>query len=77
MAEPLRCTYEAMPHPKVVIAVGTDAVGGGITGPSYATAGGIGDIVPVDVLAAGIAAQPVQHPARAAAGAGTAARAGR
>jgi Ni,Fe-hydrogenase III small subunit/ferredoxin len=49
MAEPLRLTYEAMPHPKLVIAVGTDAVGGGITGESYATAGGIGGIVPVDI----------------------------
>jgi Ni,Fe-hydrogenase III small subunit len=49
MAGPLRETYEAMPHPKLVIAVGTDAVGGGIVSPSYATSGGIGDIVPVDV----------------------------
>jgi len=49
MAGSLRETYEAMPDPKVVIAVGTDAVGGGIVSPSYATAGGIGDIVPVDV----------------------------
>jgi Ni,Fe-hydrogenase III small subunit/ferredoxin len=49
MAGPLRETYEAMPHPKVVIAVGTDAVGGGIVSPSYATSGGIGGIVPVDV----------------------------
>jgi Ni,Fe-hydrogenase III small subunit/ferredoxin len=49
MAAPLRRTYDAMPHPKLVIAVGTDAVGGGITGESYAAAGGIGGIVPVDV----------------------------
>jgi Ni,Fe-hydrogenase III small subunit/ferredoxin-like protein FixX len=49
MAGPLRETYEAMPHPKVVIAVGTDAVGGGIVSPSYATSGGVGGIVPVDV----------------------------
>ena len=58
MAEPLRRTYEAMPHPKVVIAVGTDAVGGGITGPSYATAGGVGDIVPVDVWLPGSPPSP-------------------
>jgi Ni,Fe-hydrogenase III small subunit/ferredoxin len=49
MADSLRETYEAMPNPKVVIAVGTDAVSGGIVSPSYATSGGIGDIVPVDV----------------------------
>jgi Ni,Fe-hydrogenase III small subunit/ferredoxin-like protein FixX len=53
MADPLRRTYEAMPDPKVVIAVGTDAVGGGMTGSSYATAGGIGDVVPVDVWVPG------------------------
>jgi Ni,Fe-hydrogenase III small subunit/ferredoxin len=49
MAEPLRLTYDAMPAPKIVIAVGTDAVSGGLTSPSYAVAGGIGAIVPVDV----------------------------
>jgi Ni,Fe-hydrogenase III small subunit len=53
MAEPLRQTYEAMPEPKVVIAVGTDAVSGGLTSPSYAVTGGIGDIVPVDVWVPG------------------------
>ena len=58
MAEPLRRTYEAMPHPKVVIAVGTDAVGGGITGPSYATEGGIGGIVPVNVWLPGSPPSP-------------------
>jgi Ni,Fe-hydrogenase III small subunit len=49
MAGPLRTTYDGMPHPKVIIAVGTDAVSGGIVSPSYATGSGIGDIVPVDV----------------------------
>jgi Ni,Fe-hydrogenase III small subunit/ferredoxin len=49
MAEPLRQTYEAMPEPKIVIAVGTDAVGGGLASPSYAVAGGIAGTVPVDV----------------------------
>jgi Ni,Fe-hydrogenase III small subunit/ferredoxin len=58
MAKPLRETYEAMPIPKVVIAVGTDAVGGGITSPSYATAGGIAGIVPVDVWLPGSPPSP-------------------
>jgi Ni,Fe-hydrogenase III small subunit/ferredoxin len=58
MAVPLRTTYEAMPHPKVVIAVGTDAVSGGIISPSYATTGGIGDIVPVDVWLPGSPPSP-------------------
>lgn len=58
MIEPLRKTYDAMPHPKVVIAVGTDAVGGGLPGSSYATAGGIGAIVPVDVWLPGSPPSP-------------------
>lgn len=58
MAEPLREAYEAMPHPKVVIAVGTDAVGGGIVSPSYATSGGVGAIVPVDVWLPGSPPSP-------------------
>lgn len=58
MAGPLRETYEAMPHPKVVIAVGTDAVGGGLVSPSYATSGGIGGIVPVDVWLPGSPPSP-------------------
>jgi Ni,Fe-hydrogenase III small subunit/ferredoxin len=49
MTEPLRRTYDAMPEPKIVIAVGTDAVSGGLASPSYAVAGGIAAVVPVDV----------------------------
>ncbi len=58
MASPLRRTYEGMPDPKIVIAVGTDAVSGGLlggnpggehAGGSYATSGGVGSVVPVDV----------------------------
>ncbi len=49
MTEPLRTTYDAMPHPKIVIAVGTDAVSGGLASPSYAVTGGIAGTVPVDL----------------------------
>jgi Ni,Fe-hydrogenase III small subunit/ferredoxin len=53
MAEPLRRTYDGMPEPKIVIAIGTDAVSGGMLGAEdqrcYATSGGVGMIVPVDV----------------------------
>ena len=58
MTEPLRQTYEAMPHPKVVIAVGTDAVSGGLASPSYATTGGVGGTVPVDVWLPGSPPSP-------------------
>ena len=73
MTEPLRRTYDAMPDPKIVIAVGTDAVSGGLVGPSYAATGGIGGHRAGRRLAAGFPAAPVQHPARAAARAGPAA----
>lgn len=58
MAGPLRETWEGMPHPKVVIAVGSDACGGGITSPTYAVSGGIGGIVPVDVWLPGSPPSP-------------------
>ncbi len=49
MTEPLARTLQAMPRPLVVIAAGTDAVSGGLLAGSYATHGGIGDLLPVDV----------------------------
>ena len=60
MAAPLRRTYDAMPDPKVVIAAGTDAVSGGLVSPSYATRGGVGDVVPVDVWVPGSPPSPFQ-----------------
>jgi Ni,Fe-hydrogenase III small subunit/ferredoxin len=39
MAEPLRRTYTGMPDPKIVIAVGTDAVSGGLLGGSNGSTG--------------------------------------
>jgi Ni,Fe-hydrogenase III small subunit/ferredoxin len=53
MAEPLRRTYDGMPDPKVVIAVGTDACSGGLLAGSYATSDGVGAGVPVDMWLAG------------------------
>ena len=59
MTEPLRRTYDGMPDPKVVIAVGTDAVSGGLVSPSYATTrrGGRGGR-PVDVWLPGSPPSP-------------------
>lgn len=53
MLEPLRRTQEAMPNPVVVIAVGTDAISGGLTSPTYATTGGLVDEIDVDVYVPG------------------------
>jgi Ni,Fe-hydrogenase III small subunit/ferredoxin len=62
MAEPLRRTVEATSRPLVVIAAGTDAVSGGLVAPSsaphYATAGGLGELVNVDVWVPGSPPSP-------------------
>ncbi len=58
MAEPLRRTFDAMPNPKVVIAAGVDAIGGGLIGQGYASNGGVGSLVPVDVFIPGAPASP-------------------
>ncbi len=53
MAEPLARTLEGMPRPLVIIAAGTDAISGGLVGGAYATHGGVGDLLPVDVWVPG------------------------
>lgn len=58
MTEPLRRTVEATPRPLVVIATGTDAVSGGLVAPSYAVAGGLGELVDVDVWVPGSPPSP-------------------
>jgi Ni,Fe-hydrogenase III small subunit/ferredoxin len=58
MVEPLRRTLEAMPKPTVVIAVGTDAVSGGLIGGGYTGGEGVGEFVPVDVWVPGAPASP-------------------
>lgn len=58
MRAPLRRTREAMPDPVVVIATGTDAVSGGIFHRGYGSAGGVGDLVDVDVWIPGSPASP-------------------
>ena len=45
----VRKTYEAMPSPKFVIAVGDDACNGGIFIDTYAVNGGADIVVPVDL----------------------------
>jgi len=45
----VRKTYEAMPSPKLVIAVGDDACDGGIWKNTYGVNGGVEHIIPVDI----------------------------
>jgi len=49
MRGPLLKTYEAMPDPKRVLAVGTCAISGGVFGQSFMSAGGVGAVLPVDL----------------------------
>ena len=54
----VRRTHEAVPEPRVVIAVGACATSGGIVGRSYASAGGVADVLPVDVFIPGCPPRP-------------------
>ena len=58
MLEPLRATYEAMPEPRWVMAVGTCAVSGGIAGGGYACGHGLEGVLPVDVFLPGCPPNP-------------------
>ncbi|MEK7529917.1 MAG: NADH-quinone oxidoreductase subunit B family protein [Patescibacteria group bacterium] len=53
MAEAVRRAYEATPHPKFVVAVGDDAIDGGIFKDSYAVVGGVSAVIPVDYVIPG------------------------
>lgn len=59
MRLPLRKTYEAMPKPKRVVAIGACAASGGVFGPSFAALGGAAEIVPVDVVVPGCPPPPL------------------
>lgn len=48
MAEGLKRTYNATPDPKIVVAVGDDAIDGGIFKGSYAVLDGVKNVIPVD-----------------------------
>ncbi|HET9763816.1 MAG TPA: NADH-quinone oxidoreductase subunit NuoB [Casimicrobiaceae bacterium] len=58
MKEALERTYRAMPDPKWVVAVGDCARDGGVFCGSYACAGGVADVVPVDLHIAGCPPSP-------------------
>lgn len=59
MIGPLERTYEAMPFPKKVIAVGTCALSGGIFGAGFAVRGGIAEAIPVDIKVPGCPPPPL------------------
>jgi Ni,Fe-hydrogenase III small subunit len=60
MAEGLRRTYEAMPEPRLVVAVGDGAIDGGIYRGSYAVYDSVEEIIPVDFKIPGDPPSPKQ-----------------
>lgn len=58
MTEPLRRTYEAMPSPRLVVAVGDCARNCGVFAGAYGVAGAVADIVDVDVEVPGCPPPP-------------------
>jgi len=59
MAEALQMTYDAVPHPKLVVAIGACACDGGIFGESYASCGSVANVLPVDVTVPGCPPPPI------------------
>lgn len=59
MREPLRKTYEAMPEPKRVVAMGVCAINGGVFGASFASVGGADQEIPVDLYIPGCPPPPL------------------
>ena len=56
----LKRTYEAVPEPKLVVAVGDCGCTGGIFGESYASCGRVSSIIPVDVAVPGCPPTPTR-----------------
>jgi Ni,Fe-hydrogenase III small subunit/formate hydrogenlyase subunit 6/NADH:ubiquinone oxidoreductase subunit I len=54
----LKYTFDAMPAPAMVIAVGSDACGGGLLHGSYAVLGGVDKCLPVDIYVPGDPPRP-------------------
>lgn len=60
LARAVRTTYEAAPHPCIVVAVGDGACTGGIWKDSYAVVGPVESVIPVDVRIPGDPPTPTQ-----------------
>ncbi len=59
MRVPLIETFEAMPNPKRVVAIGACALSGGVFGPSFAASHGVAEVIPVDVAVPGCPPPPL------------------
>ncbi len=59
MEHALRIAWEAVPAPKLVVAVGDCGCDGGIFGEGYATCGRVSNVIPVDVAVPGCPPPPL------------------
>jgi Ni,Fe-hydrogenase III small subunit len=59
MREPLERTWEVMPEPKTLVAVGDEACGRGLCTADELTAGGVGTVLGVDVYVPGAPPPPI------------------
>jgi len=53
-------TYEAVPDPKLVVAIGDCGCTGGMFGESYASCGRVANVIPVDVTVPGCPPSPTR-----------------
>ncbi len=60
METALRRTYDATPHPKLVVALGDCGCTGGIFGESQASRGRVSNVIPVDVAVPGCPPSPTR-----------------
>jgi len=60
MRQPLLNTLDAVPEPRVVIAVGDCAINGGAFAQGYGVVGSVADVIPVDVEVPGCPPTPAQ-----------------
>jgi Ni,Fe-hydrogenase III small subunit len=59
MEEALKRTYDAVPNPKWVVALGDCGACGGIFGTNYASRGGVANVIPVNLTIEGCPPDPV------------------
>jgi Ni,Fe-hydrogenase III small subunit len=58
MEEALKRTYDAMPEPKLVIAIGDCGTCGGVFGENYASSGAVANVIPVHHTVTGCPPSP-------------------